>query len=192
MSLKSLFNEPYHGEVSEGRHDATIKMFDLCIANGSTFKKSKQFAEFSKALDAAHMSKDGLSDTTTGALVVPLELLPVLFSTSFEPGQKDFFRVTAVLKEDNRRITQNLFERNFAVFLKQTRIAITGENLTDINPFDWIAGLIDKDLPIWISYRNVPRQDGTFRRYQTLNWCAPLQNATENTTPAPDDDEPVF
>lgn len=186
MSLKNLFTTTYHGEVAEGRHEATIKGFDLCINNGSAFKTSKQFAEFSKALNDAHMTKENLSETTTGALVIPLEMLPVLFTTSFEPGPKDFFRVTAIIKEDDRRITQNLFERNFAVFLKQTRIAVTGENLTDINPFDWIAGLIDKDIPLWVSYRNVARHDGSVGRFQTINWCAPLQ---DNAQPAATDNE---
>jgi hypothetical protein len=177
--MKTLFTNVYHGELVEGEHKATLKEFTFTIFAGLKFRaNAKVFAQAVAAFPKNF-------DFSGNSIKIPFELIPALFNTEYEPAaNSDYF--TEIFDIEGREFKKNLFERDFAVFLKQTRIQLTGANLEDIQPFDWIKSLIGKEISVWVKYQNVPTRNHTISRVQNINYCPPLENpedATDSTNP---------
>ena len=183
-SMKTLFTNIYHGELAEGEHKARLIDFSFTIFNGLKFRNdTKIFAQV-----VATFPKD--FDFTGNSIKIPLDLIPVLFKTDYEPApNSDYF--TETFDIEGREFKKNLFERDFAIFLKQTRIQLTGANLQDINPMTWIKDLLGKEISIWIKYQMVPTRNHSISRVQNINYCPPLENPENAANPEnPDDDKP--
>lgn len=190
--IKDLFTNTYRGELKEGKQEAVITDFTFTITNGTRFRASNCIGPAKVAMPKKLFTGNNI----TFALD---EILP-LFETGYEPTNSgtaaDYFTLIMTTPE-GRIIRKNLFEHDFAIFLKQTRIQLTGDNLTDIVPLEWIKAMLNKPISIWVSYPNVLTRSGATVRVQNINYCAPLTDLTKPdtaTAPTTSDttEEPIF
>jgi len=181
-TMKALITTTYKGELPEGEQKATITGFAFHITSGIKFRSAHDFPIIRKALPADF-------DCSGMSLTIPLENIMDLFNTSYEPTTSDYYALDLVMA-DGRTFRRNLFERDLAIFLKQTRVQILADNTVDLEPIQWIKDLIGKEISIWITYPVVPTRDKTLKRVQNVNYCKPLASeitevATDSTEPEP-------
>ena len=165
-TMKNLVTSTYHGEIAEGAHKAKLTNFVFNITNGLQFRAARIFPLIKKAMPADF-------DFSGATISIPVDQIKALFSTEFEPTTQDYFTAT-YLMENNREFKRNLFEKDLAIFLKQTRIQILNDNTVDIEPMEWIKSLLNKEITLYISYPIVPSRTKELKRVQNVNYCPKL------------------
>ena len=189
-SFKEILTRPYKGEIAEGVYKA--KLNNIVFA----YNKNHRTPEEKKMLRDKFADKMLEAPPDAYLHFTPEEFQILLGEGSFEPvatgNGADYFTFTWTLP-NNRLFTRNLFMKDLIIFMKQSRIQLTGKNLEDIpDPVAYMFKLIDTDLDIYITYENLREQN---RRVQNINYCAPIfnkdddeQNDSEN--PATPEEKP--